>query len=127
MKKVFFLEDDDTVAEVTIRLMEASGVQADFTRARDLGEAIRIIAECGRGFQFDVAFLDYQLPDGYGTTLMEAMRKFYPVCRICVYSALIDVDPDATRIIRRYAPDVTLAKPFSKENLKQELLDLGLL
>ena len=127
MKKVFLLEDDDAVAEVTIALMKHFGVSAEFTRAHDLGEAIRIIAELGRQFQFDAAFLDYQLPDGYGTTLMEAMRRFYPQCRICVYSSLIGIDPDATRIIRRYGPDVTLCKPFKNEVFQDTLRKLELI
>ena len=127
MKKVFFLEDDDAVAEVTIALMKRFGVSAEFTRAHDLGEAIRVIAELGRQFQFDAAFLDYRLPDGYGTTLMEAIRRFYPQCRICVYSSLIDIDPDATRIIRRYEPNIMLSKPFKNEVLKDALRQLELI
>ncbi|MEK7169895.1 MAG: response regulator [Patescibacteria group bacterium] len=126
-KTVLFLDDEEVVAEITIKLMRALGVDADFTVAHSLGEAIRIIAERGKQFQFNVAVLDYQLPDGYGTTLMESIRRFYPNCRVCVYSALIDADPEATRIIRRYAPEVMLPKPFKIEILGEALQKLDLL
>lgn len=127
MKKIFFLEDEDAVADITIRLMESWGVKADFVRSSNLGEAVRVIAEQPRPLHFDAAFLDYQLPDGFGTSLMEVFRRVCPTCKVFVYSSLIDMDPDATRIIRRYAPDFMLAKPFNHDAFQQNLHEAGLL
>lgn len=127
MKKIFFLEDEDAVAEVTIQLMESWGVKADFVRSSNLGEAVRMIAEQPRPLHFDAAFLDYQLPDGYGTSLMEVFRRMCPTCKVFVYSSLIDMDPDATRIIRRYAPNFMLTKPYNCSIFQQNLRDAGLL
>lgn len=124
-KTVFLLEDDDPVAFLTETLMRHYGASVDIIRARTISEALSLFFE--KGMNYDVAFLDYSLPDGLGTTLMETLRKKAPQCRIIVYSSHIDVDADTTRIIRRQNPDVMLSKPFKNEIFEQMLRNVGLI
>ena len=125
MKKLYYFWTTRVVAEITIKLMR--GMLTLTLRSPTVSGRQSDNRGAGKQFQFNVAVLDYQLPDGYGTTLMESIRRFYPNCRVCVYSALIDADPEATRIIRRYAPEVMLPKPFKIEILGEALQKLDLL
>lgn len=125
MKTIFLLEDDPGVAELTQTLMKVYGVVAEVLHAKSISEALSLFLD--KGCTFDAAFLDYSLPDGLGTTLMETLRKRAPQCKIIVYSSYIEVDPDVTRIIRRQAPDQMLTKPFENEAFRKVLQDVELI
>ena len=126
MKNVFLLEDSDAMAAAVTHLLEHWSVSAAIIRAKRIDEAIQICSE-RRPLDFDLAILDYELPDGFGTTLMETIRRLVPDCRILVYSAALDVDPDVNRIILRQRPNFTLRKPFALGAFRQILIDTGLL
>lgn len=126
MKKIFFLEDDNEVASVTESVMRHIGVTAEIIRAKSIQEALQVFEECPPS-NFDAAILDYELPDGFGTELMETLRRMAPQCKIVVYSACIDADPDVSRIIKRQNPDVMLPKPFTIQIFSQSLHEAGLL
>lgn len=127
MKRIFFLEDDDDMANVTEMVMRHLGVTAEMVRAKSIQEALEILGKNAPTLNFNVAILDYELPDGFGTELMETFRRMAPQCKIFVYSSHIDIDPDVTRLIRRQNPDVMLPKPFNVKFFSQALRDAGLL
>jgi len=125
-KKILLLENDDATADAITELLQTFGCYAECIRARTVNETVRIIRELGRPSALDVVLLSYQLPDGFGTELMETFRKVYSQCRVIVISDLMD-DPDATRIIKRQAPDFMLSKPFTVDSFQQMLRSIGLI
>ncbi len=124
MKKLLFLEDDNDVAETVLKILRHSAVAVEVRRARTVNEGIHALL--ADNFNFDAALLDYSLPDGFGTTLMETLRRKMPRCKVIVYSSHIGTGDDSEGLIRRQAPDFMLSKPFDISEFRKIFADVGL-
>lgn len=72
--RVILVEDHDDLAELITRSLHARAGIPIATRARTHAEAERALLE----ERFDVALLDYRLPDGHGLDLLAKLRARHP-------------------------------------------------
>jgi len=107
--RVLIVEDDADLAHLLCKALAAHGYQAD--AAATLREARDAFALA----PYDVAVLDYYLPDGTGDSLLDAFRTDQPGCA-CV---LISGDPSPGRALdwMKRGAAACLHKPFLPETL----------
>jgi len=79
-------------------------------------------AECGRdaqdlvsGRRYDVAFIDYRLPDVDGLTLFQSIRQKSPQMMTCMITAYANIE--TAIFATRQGIDIFLPKPFSPDDL----------
>ncbi len=107
--RVLIIEDGEALAAMLKETFEESGYQP---------EAVGTVEEAAEAFHrssFDVAVIDYRLPDGNGGRLLDLFRKERPDC-VCV---MMTADPDprlALDWMKRGAA-AFLRKPFDPEYL----------
>lgn len=70
-----------------------------------------------------IIFLDLNLPDGSGFSLLSEIRQLHPACKVVMISAY-DGANEQNRA-RLEGADLFLSKPFSKATLENALLDFG--
>jgi len=106
---VLIVEDSQTLARMLQKAFAAYGYQADtvFT----LSEAIRAVSTD----TFDLAIIDYHLPDGKGDALLNHFRNKKSDC-VCV---MMTTDPDPTLALSwmKQGAAAYLHKPFTPEYL----------
>jgi DNA-binding NarL/FixJ family response regulator len=88
MKTALILED---MPESQVMLREVAQLAFPDIRVccvADVSNALKMIDQ----FEFDLALLDLSLPDGDGTTVIHAMAKRFPECRIVVATIFDDDD-----------------------------------
>jgi two-component system, OmpR family, phosphate regulon sensor histidine kinase PhoR len=79
-------------------------------------------AECGRAAQdlvsrasYDIAFIDYRLPDLDGLTLFQSIRQQSPRMMACMITAYANIETAV--FATRQGIDIFLPKPFSPDDL----------
>ncbi|NTV74437.1 MAG: response regulator, partial [Holophaga sp.] len=109
LPRVLIVEDSRTLAGMLRTAFNGHGYQAD--TASTVAEALAAF----RGAPYDVAVLDYHLPDGLGDTLLDTFRNHRPTC-VCL---MMTTDPGpelALDWMKRGAADY-LRKPFQVDFL----------
>jgi len=109
LPRVLVVEDSRTLAGMLRTAFNGHGYQAD--TASTVAEALAAF----RGAPYDVAVLDYHLPDGLGDTLLDDFRTLRPTC-VCL---MMTTDPGpelALDWMKRGAADY-LRKPFQVDFL----------
>ncbi len=81
-RKLLITEDDKSLLYMMCWEFEELGYKV--TTAANCSEALDAISES----QFDLALLDYNLPDGVGTELMQELHRLQPGLPIILYSGL---------------------------------------
>ena len=81
-RKLLITEDDKSLLCMMCWEFEELGYQV--TTAASCGEAMDAISAS----LFDLALLDYNLPDGVGTELMQELHRLQPGLPIILYSGL---------------------------------------
>ena len=81
-RKLLITEDDKPLLCMMCWEFDELGYQV--TTAASCGEALDVIAES----RFDLALLDYNLPDGVGTGLMQELHRLQPGLPVILYSGL---------------------------------------
>ncbi len=109
LPRVLIVEDSRTLAGMLKRVFQANGYEAAVAGS---------VMEATQAFErtaFDVAVLDYHLPDGLGDTLLDLFQAQRPGC-VCV---MMTTDPGpalAMEWMKRGAADY-LRKPFEEQYL----------
>ncbi|BDU73675.1 response regulator [Mesoterricola silvestris] len=109
LPRVLIVEDSRTLAGMLRRTFHEHGYRAD--SASTVAEALAAFGDAA----YDVAVLDYHLPDGLGDTLLDAFRSARPDC-VCL---MMTTDPGpalAMDWMKRGAADY-LRKPFQVDFL----------
>lgn len=110
--------DDDAVFRTRLgKALEPRGFRP--TLAANLSEAIAIIEAAPPAF----AVLDLRLDDGSGLTLVQALRKARPECRIIMLTGYGNIT-SAVQAVKAGAVDY-LAKPADADDVVRALLTLG--
>jgi len=81
-RKLLITEDDKSLLCMMCWEFEELGYRV--TTAASCGEALDAIS----GSRFDLALLDYNLPDGVGTELMQELHRLQPGLPVILYSGL---------------------------------------
>jgi len=111
---VLVVEDSRTLAGLLGRRFGAHGYQADV--AYTIREASRRLADV----KYDIAVLDYHLPDGLGDALLPQFRVKNPNC-ICVMMTT-DPDPKLALDWMKAGSAAYLRKPFDPEYLIEQCM-----
>ncbi len=72
--RILLIEDDPDDAELLLALLEESGALAKVVREGLLALGLRRLREQ----DFDLAFLDLNLPDSWGMDTLRRLRRAYP-------------------------------------------------
>ncbi len=109
LPRALIVEDSETLAGLLKKTFTASGYRAEtvFT----VGEAEAAVA----GTAYDVAVLDYHLPDGKGDTLLDTFRNQRPQC-VCLMMTT-DPSPKLGLDWMKRGAAAYLRKPFEPELL----------
>lgn len=110
------------VSALVVELLTSFRVDANVTEKTTIKDSIPVLS-IGR---FDLAILDFEVPDGYGTELVETIRRFHPDCKIIVYSGLMYDQDTAERIVKRYKPDGIIGKPINNRIFAELLEKCGI-
>ncbi|HTW66325.1 MAG TPA: response regulator [Bryobacteraceae bacterium] len=106
MAKILVVEDQDSMREWLIAVLEGAGHQV--SAARDGLSAISLATRCA----FDLVFTDISMPEEEGLGMILAVRKVRPELKIIVISG---TDPEVlmdAKILGAYA---ALRKPVTSE------------
>jgi CheY-like chemotaxis protein len=107
---VLLADDDDDVARVFTRALEAHGYRVH--RARTGGEALALIAGLSR---LDAAIVDLVLPGAGGLDIVRSLRRAFPGCRIVAVTGMDE--PVMARAFADAGADAFLAKPVELSKL----------
>jgi len=107
--RVLIVEDSQTLAGIIKKAFSAHGYQADTAlTARAAADAFAMTA-------YDVAVLDYHLPDGMGDTLLDAFHAQRPDC-VCMMMTT-DTGPKLALDWMKRGAAAYLKKPFQPDYL----------
>jgi PAS domain S-box-containing protein len=109
LPRVLIVEDSRTLADIIKKAFAVHGYQADTAcTARAAVDAFAITA-------YDVAVLDYHLPDGMGDALLDTFRAHRPDC-VCLMMTT-DTGPELALNWMKRGAAAYLKKPFQPDYL----------
>ncbi|OOZ37520.1 hypothetical protein BOW51_01970 [Solemya velesiana gill symbiont] len=83
-----------------------------------LSESCEEALAYSHGIRFDLALLDYNLPDGLGTELMTELQRMQPHLKIIISSA----DPSVERISNNLGALAFIRKPAGARTLNSRFI-----
>jgi len=116
---ILLVEDDQGVRQAFVDCLRELGCAVD--EASTAKAAMNRILEVER--PISAGILDLELPDGHGMTLVEALKHHHGAAAAIVTSGY--VGPDEAHAIAANDALALLRKPFSCEELKHLLVNLG--
>ena len=115
--RILVIDDDFGTREALVAILDRAGYQITSLA----GSGPEIEAACrNRGFQ--VAVVDYHLPQHNGLEVSRQLKQSMPDCRILLISSELPPFPEAgghAGLVDRF-----LAKPFSKEAILEAVTQL---
>ena len=107
--KVLIVEDSKLISKRLLKTFQAHGYLAD--TASTLQESLTLIWQN----TYDIAVLDYHLPDGLGDSLIKELKEKSPDC-VCM---MMTADPQADLALKwmKMGAAIYLPKPFEPEYL----------
>lgn len=110
-KLVALIIDDETdICYLLGAILRQKNIQSVF--ARNLSEAEKLILS---PTSFYIIFLDNHLPDGYGTGLVDKIRKYQPSTKLIMITAH-DTSADR-KMAERIGIELFIGKPFTRETI----------
>jgi len=109
---ILVIDDDPGTREALVDILERAGFGVTSLE----GEAGELRAEPWRR-AYQVAVVDYHLPEASGLEVARRLKEKQPDCRIILISS--ELPPDPTQTVDRF-----LAKPFSKEAILEVIAEL---
>ena len=116
-KKILILEDDGDICFLLNVILKDDNV---------IIEQVNTIAQANiflKEEKPDVLIMDNKLPDGRGVNHIQEIKQTYPALKIIMISGRSDASDKAKAL--KYGADRFLAKPFTKEQIQQTLLELA--
>jgi len=107
--RVLVVEDSPTLAALLVPAFTRSGYQADVVKT------IAAADEALERTAYDIAVLDYHLPDGTSDHLLTRIRKDRPDC-VCIVMTT-DAEPGLAVALMRHGAAAYLHKPFEMDYL----------
>jgi len=102
--RVLLVEDEPLVREVILRMLATTGVEVD--AAGTYGEAAGMIAST----VYDLAVLDFRLPDGTGLDVLRNLMASQPRAQAILITGEAEIERIREEALALGAPDV-LSKP----------------
>ena len=111
---ILVIDDDRWTREALVSILERAGYQ------------VRTLERFGQGLEdkqrpepYQVAVLDYHLPDLNGLEVARRLKQCQPDCRIVMISSELPALADHEAVVDRF-----LAKPFSKDAILEVIAQL---
>jgi CheY-like chemotaxis protein len=109
---ILVIDDDPGTREALVDILERAGFGVTSLKG---GAGELNAAPWRRAYQ--VAVVDYHLPEASGLEVARRLKEQQPNCRIVLISS--ELPPDQTQAVDRF-----LAKPFSKEAILEVIAEL---
>ncbi len=109
---ILVIDDDPGTREALVDILERAGFGVTSLE----GEAGELGAEPWRR-AYQVAVVDYHLPEASGLEVARRLKEKQPECRIILISS--ELPPEPAQVVDRF-----LAKPFSKEAILEVIAEL---
>ena len=116
INNVLLVDDEPEICMLLSAMLRRNGAQC--FSAHTLEEAKKVVAS---GLRFDAAFLDANLPDGMGYTLIPAIKSHSPDSACVAISAMDTEGANAEAA----GADTFVAKPLSRQAIMDALRKLG--
>ena len=114
---ILVIDDDRWTREALVSILERAGYRV--TTLERFGQEL----EAGQGPErYEVAVLDYHLPDLNGLEVARRLKQFQPDCRIVMISSELPNLPELAG--QEAVVDRFLAKPFSKDAILEVIAQL---
>jgi DNA-binding response OmpR family regulator len=112
--KVLIIDDEEEICLLLSGILRSMGYETDC--AGTLGDGFDKLLK----HQPQVVFLDLNLPDGSGFTLIPKIKESSPETRVIIISAY-DGGKERTTA-RKFGADHFIGKPFNKNLIKEAML-----
>lgn len=116
MHNVLLVDDEPEICMLLCAMLKRSGANCVF--AHTVEEARRVVSS---GTLFDAAFLDANLPDGMGYSLIPSIKTKSP-STVCVAISAMDTEGVNAKAA---GADTFVAKPLSRQVILDSLRSLG--
>ncbi|MTI20329.1 response regulator, partial [Fulvivirga sp. RKSG066] len=117
MNNVLVVDDEKEICMLLTGMMKKLGFDTSYANNIEEGK-LKL-----RSSEYNVVFLDLNLPDGLGFHLIEEVEDSNPNAKIIVISAY-DGNIEKQRA-KSEGADFFIAKPFSKQSVTEALLQLN--
>lgn len=118
MKRILIVDDEEFMVESLKKLLCKRGFDVE-----DFNNPIAAL-NFARRSNFDLALIDFRMPNIDGIEMIENLRSLHPQMKIVLMTAYASV-ANAVEAMKKGA-DEYIAKPFSFEELEEKLRALGL-
>jgi DNA-binding response OmpR family regulator len=109
MKRILIVDDDTDVRESLTNILSKNGFSVE--QAESGTTAIKLVTSSN----YDLALLDFIMPDMDGIETLVALKKIRPTMKFIMITAFATID-NAVAAIKKGANDY-IAKPFQVDNL----------
>ncbi len=109
MKSILIVDDDTDVRESLSNILEKKGFKVD------QAESGTVALKMASNSNYDLALLDYIMPEMDGIDTLTALKKIRPAMKFIMITAFATID-NAVVAIKKGANDY-IAKPFQVDNL----------
>jgi two-component system, OmpR family, phosphate regulon sensor histidine kinase PhoR len=107
--RILVVDDEPGIRSGVCEILSLEGYSVD---SADCGRAAQ---ELVSGNSYDVALIDYRLPDIDGLTLLQSIRQKLPQVMTCMITAYANIE--TAIFATRQGIDIFLPKPFSPDDL----------
>lgn len=114
-RSVLIVEDNRAINGALVRMLQTRGLRVD--TAESLADGVRLVST----LRPDLLILDLMLPDGPGALLLGRSRRESPATRVVVITGMCP--NDARDSLGGLQPDAFLAKPFSFQQLLEQIAE----
>jgi two-component system, OmpR family, response regulator len=114
--KVLIVDDEVDVGFLLSAILHCKNLQASYVNS--ISEAKRVLIE----EKPSIVFLDNHLPDGFGISFIEEIRKINPCVKIVMITAY-DTSIDRDKAYQK-GVDYFIGKPFTRETIFKTLENL---
>ena len=114
--KALIVDDETDVGFLLSAILKSKNLQASYVNS--ISEAKRILLE----EKPSIVFLDNHLPDGFGISFIEEIRKINPFVKIVMITAY-DTSIDRDKAYQQ-GVDHFIGKPFTRETIFKTLENL---
>lgn len=114
-KRVLIVEDEGDMCLLLNIILTGKNLELD--HVKNLAAA----ADYLKDEQPAIVILDNKLPDGFGVDLIPEIKKAYPAVKIIMISGF---DGSVKDVALESGADAYLSKPFKKDQIYQEIMNL---
>lgn len=115
--QVLVVDDESVSRQMVKRLLDEAGMKVVIDEAETAADAVNILSDK----KFDVALLDYRLPDGTAISILKKLRKFGRLHTPIIVMTAHAQEEAATESIHEGAQDFLPKETMSSDNLQRAI------